>query len=107
MKRINNKNGIEMYWEKAKGINKINILDSNGNYFKDVYFDNGQKGIDEILYHLERMTSETMCKFFGVIKYNSFREIAENRQITIKHLKDNKHLNIFDVNGQLLYAWTW
>ena len=52
MEKINNKNGIEMFWQRANDIDKINILDSNGNYFNDMYFDiyeddNGAEELDK------------------------------------------------------------
>ena len=112
MKRINNKNGIEMCWEMANDVDKIYIFDSNGNYFNDLSFDiyeddNGKEDIGAIIKTLEDTTLENMCNFFGAKKYNTLEELAESEEITIKDLKDNDYLNVFDVNGKTFYTWSW
>ena len=35
--KVNNINGIELYYEIATDVNKLNILDSNKNYFNDLF----------------------------------------------------------------------
>ena len=112
MERINNKNGIEMYWEKAEDADKINILDSNMNYFNDLYFDiyendNGEEDIASILHTLEETTLENMCNFFGARKYNSIEEMADKEDLVNENLENNDYTNIFKVNDKTFYTWSW
>lgn len=112
MEKINNKNGIEMFWERASDINKIIILDSNGNYFNDMYFDiyeddNGAEDIGAILHTLEETTLENMCNFFGVREYETLEEMAEMEDLELDGLESNDYTNIFNVNGTTFYTWSW
>lgn len=112
MGKINNKNGIEMYWERAEDIDKINILDSNGHYFNDMCFDtyeddNGQEDIGAILHTLEETTLENMCNFFNASIYETLEELADKENLRLDGLIDNDYLNVFNVNGQTYYTWSW
>lgn len=112
MKKINNKNGIEMFWERANDVDKINIFDSNGNYFNDMYFDiyeddNGAEDIGAILHTLEETTFENICNFFGARKYKSLEEMAEMENLELDGLENNEYTNIFNVNGMTYYTWSW
>ena len=112
MKKINNKNGIEMYWNRARDIDKINILDSNGTYFNDIYFDtdkndNGEQDIKTILHTLEETTLENMCNFFSTGIYETLEDLADENNLCLNELKDNEYLNVFNVNGKTYYTWSW
>lgn len=112
MEKINNRNGIEMYYELDGTDAKIIILDSNGKYFNDLYYDsyrndNGEEDIGAILHTLEETTIEEMCYFFGSTIYTSIATLCENEELTQKEAKDNDYLNIFNVNGKKHYAWSW
>lgn len=112
MGKINNKNGIEMYWEKAEDINKINIFDSNKKYFNDMYYgiynnDNGEEDIQAILHTLEETSIEGMCNFFNASLYVSLNELAEEENLCLAELKNNEYLNMFNVNGKTYYTWSW
>lgn len=112
MEKINNKNGIEMYWERAGDVDKINILDSNKNYFNDLYFDvyeddSGEEDIGVILHTLEETTLENMCNFFGARKYNSIEEMADKEDLQTENLENNDYTNIFKVNDKTVYTWSW
>lgn len=108
MERANNKNGIEMYWATNGIDRKVDILDSNGNYFEDIYYDD-EIEIDGIVKDLENTTLEEMCKcwFCGIRIYNSLRELAENEELTLEETKDNEYLNVFNVNGKTFYTFSW
>lgn len=111
MKRINNKNGIKMFWERANDIDKINIFDSNGNYFNDLYLnvykdDNGNENIDEVLRMFEDTTLENMCNFFNASRYKSLEDLAGKENLCLAELKDNEYLNIFNVSGKIFYTWS-
>ena len=112
MEKVNNKNGIEMYWEKAGDVDKINILDSNKNYFNDLYFDvyeddNGEEDIGAILHTLEETTLENMCNFFGARKYNSLEEMADKEDLQTENLENNDYTNVFNVKDKTFYTWSW
>nr|DAK86237.1 MAG TPA: hypothetical protein [Caudoviricetes sp.] len=115
MERVNNKNGIEMYWEKASDVNKINILDSNRNYFNDQYFDeyendNGAEDIGAIVHTLEETTLEEMCNYFNARKYNSLKELIDKEELydtNETEILNNDYLNVFNVNGTTFYTYSW
>ena len=112
MEKINNKNGIEMFYELDGTDTKVCILDSNGNYFNDMYFeiyedDNGAEDIGAILHTLEETTLEEMCNFFNANHYGSLNELAEEENLCLAELKNNEYLNMFNVNGTTFYTWSW
>lgn len=113
MEKINNKNGIKMFYERANDIDKINILDSNGNYFNDIYFDiyeddKGAEDIQAILHTLEETTLENMCNFFGARKYSSIEELEKIEEVeNLEYKEFNEYLNEFNVNDKTYYTWSW
>lgn len=110
MEKINNKNGIEMFWERANDIDKINIFDSNGNYFNDIYYVicEENEDLNSILKMLEETTLEEMCNFFGVRKYNSIKELEKMENVEYLEYKEfNEYVNEFNVNGKTFYTWSW
>lgn len=115
MKKVNNKNGLKMYWERANDINKINIFDSNGNYFNDLYFDtyendNGTEDIGAIIHTLEETTLENMCNFFGATLYESTKELLEREHINDfdeNTIQENEYVNTFKIKDKTFYTWSW
>lgn len=112
MKQINNKNGIEMYYELGEIEAKIIVLDSNGKYFNDLYYDsyrndNGEEDIGAILHTLEETTLENMCNFFGANCYKTLEEMAEMEELELDCLEKNCYTNIFNVNDKTFYTWSW
>lgn len=106
---INNKHGIEMYYEIDSFANKINILDSNGKYFDDLLFDNSvsqDEDLTDILCMLTSTTLEEMCNFFAMKTiYNSLEELQydlQDPEIT----EYNEYVNIFKVNDKKYYVWS-
>lgn len=65
--KVSNINGIELYYEIATDVNKLNILDSNKNYFNDLYLETDDIDIDikTIVKTLEETDLQSMCAFFG------------------------------------------
>lgn len=108
MKIINNKNGIKMYWERAKDIDKINIYDSNKKYFNDLYIDNKKdKDITDIIKTLEETTLEDMCDFFDTKLYHSLDAVSFEEDVSFEDLKNNEYLNEFKVYKTTYYTWSW
>lgn len=109
MNKINNEHGIEMYYEIDTFVDKLNILDSNGNYFDDLLLDlytpeeDDTKAIVETLTHT---TLEEMVNFFACKKlYNSLEELQydlQDPEIT----EDNEWVNIFKVKDKKYYVWS-
>lgn len=105
MQKINNEHGIEMYWELDGTDTKVLILDSNGNYFNDLYYDNGEEDIQAIIHTLEQTTLENMCNFMGARKYNSLKELAEQEEL--EETQDNDYINVFNVKENTFYTYSW
>lgn len=110
MKEIKNKNGIKMSYYIDNDVNKVVILDSNGNYFEDMYYDtydndNGREDIMAIVNVLEQTTLDEMCSFYGFKIYKSLQDLAEKEDLTLKEIKDNEYVNEFIVNGTKYYTW--
>lgn len=106
---INNEHGIEMYYERDTFADKINILDSNGNYFDDLLLDHYTPEEDDtqaIVDMLSRTTLEEMVNFFACKKlYNSLDELTydlQDPEIT----ENNEYVNIFKVNDKKYYVWS-
>lgn len=112
MEKINNKNGIKMFYELDGTDAKVCILDSNGKYFNDLYYDSyrnndSEEDIQAILHTLEETTLENMCNFFGARKYKSLEEMAKMEDLELDGLESNDYTNIFNVNGTTFYTWSW
>ena len=113
MDKINNKYGIEMYYELDGIENKVWILDSNKKYFNDLYYDvygndEGKEDIDSIINTLENTTLEEMCNFMGHSIFESIEDIItyyddENIK-TLQDVLKTDYLNIFYVNGKTKYC---
>lgn len=112
MERINNKNGIEMYYQTCGTDTRLFIYDSNKKYFNDMYYDiydndSGEEDIGAILHTLEETTLENMCNFFGARKYDSLKEMADKEDLQTENLENNDYTNIFKVNDKKFYTWSW
>ena len=106
MQKINNEHGIEMYWELDGTDTKVLILDSNGNYFNDLCYDDSAEDIQAIMHTLEQTTLEAMCNFMGARKYNSLKELAEQEELTIEETQNNEYINVFNVNENTFYTFS-
>lgn len=109
MNKINNEHGIEMYYERDTFVDKLNILDSNGNYFDDLLLDLYTPEEDDIQAIVETLTHTTLAElvnFFACKKlYNSLEELRydlQDPEITAV----NDHINIFKVNNKIYYVWS-
>lgn len=109
MYKINNEHGIEMYYEIDTFVDKLNILDSNGNYFDDLLLDlytpeeDDTQAIVDILTHT---TLTELCNFFACKKlYNSLEELQYDLQAP-EITEDNEYVNIFKVNDKKYYVWS-
>ena len=94
IRNANNKNGIKMYYEFATDINKINILDSNGNYFNDLYIDDDED-VDAIIKMLEETNLEEMANFFGATVYTTKSDLEDI---------GTDYINIFRVKGKVFFV---
>lgn len=97
VKRVNNTNGIKLFYEIELDNNRVCILDSNKNYFDDLTLDyeDTQKDIEFIQKVLEQTTLEEMCNFFGTHKI-----------ITKEQTKNygSGYINTFKQNNDTLYV---
>lgn len=106
---VNNKHGIEMYYERDTFADKLNILDSNGKYFDDWLLDPYTPEEDDIQAIVETLTRTTLAElvnFFTCKKlYNSLEELQydlQDPEIT----EDNDYVNVFKVNDKKYYVWS-
>ena len=100
---VDNKHGIEMYYEFSTEEEKMYILDSNGKYFDDLLVDlNDKEDKQALINMLENTKFENMCLFFNKTIYNSLEELQEDDEIT----EDNEYVNIFKVHDKKYYTWS-
>lgn len=103
---VDNKHGIEMYYEFSTEEEKMYILDTNGKYFDDLLVDLNDKEDKQALINMLKNTKfENMCLFFNKTIYNSLEELQEDledNEIT----EDNEYVNIFKVNDKKYYVWS-
>ena len=106
MNKINNKHGIEFYYEFSTEVEKMYVLDTNGKYFDDLRVDLDDKEDKQALINmLEHTKFENMCHFFNKTIYNSLDELTydlQDPEIT----EDNEYVNIFKVNDKKYYVWS-
>ena len=107
MTKINNKHGIEFYYEFSTEYEKMYILDTNGKYFDDLLVDLDNKEDKQALINmLENTTLAELVNFFACKKlYNSLEELQydlQNPEIT----EDNDYVNVFKVNDKKYYVWS-
>ena len=105
MNKINNKHGIEFYYEFSTECEKMYILDTNGKYFDDLLVDLDDKEDKQASINmLENTTLIDMCNLFNKTIYNSLEELQydlQDPEIT----EDNDYVNIFKVNDKKYYVW--
>lgn len=106
MQKVNNKHGIKMFWELDGTDTKVIILDSNGKYFEDLYYDDSQE-LNSILHDLEQSTIEELCNFVGARIFTSKKELCKEEELTSDDIKDNCYLNEFKVNNKKYYTFIW
>lgn len=100
---VDNKHGIEFYYEFSTEEEKMYILDSNGKYFDHLLVDLDDKEDKQALINmLENTKFENMCLFFNKTIYNSLEELQEDDEIT----EDNEYVNIFKVHDKKYYTWS-
>ena len=107
MTKINNKHGIEFYYEFSTEYEKMYVLDTNGKYFDDLLVDLDDKEDKQALINmLENTTLAELVNFFACKKlYNSLEELQydlQNPEIT----EDNDYVNVFKVNDKKYYVWS-
>lgn len=109
-KLIKNKNKIKFYYEIDNSTNKINILDSNKNYFNDLYLDfyDIKQDIKNILDMLKETSLISLCNFFGARKYGTIEKLIKDEELeeTKKSVLKNEYLNIFKVGKKFYYTWS-
>lgn len=106
MNKINNKHGIEFYYEFSTEYEKMYVLDTNGKYFDDLLVDLDDKEDKQALINmLENTTLAELVNFFACKKlYNSLEELQydlQDPEIT----EDNDYVNVFKVNDKKYYVW--
>ena len=107
MTKINNKHGIEFYYEFSTEYEKMYVLDTNGKYFDDLLVDLDDKEDKQALINmLENTTLAELVTFFACKKlYNSLEELQydlQDPEIT----EDNDYVNVFKVNDKKYYVWS-
>lgn len=108
--KINNKNGIELYYYVAEDVDKVVILDTNKNYFEDIYIETSyyEEDKNSIIKMLEETTLEDMADYYGFKMYASKDELIKDQELdcTCEELTSNEYCNIFKVNNETYYVWT-
>ena len=106
MNKINNKHGIEFYYEFSTEWEKMYILDTNGKYFDDLLVDLDDKEDKQASINmLENTTLIDMCNLFNKTIYNSLKELQYDQQDP-EITEDNEYVNIFKVNDKKYYVWS-
>lgn len=107
---IKNKNKIKFYYQIDNSTNKINILDSNKNYFNDLYLDYHDviQDIKNIVNMLKKTSLTSLCNFFNVRKYGTLEKLIKDEKLeeTKKSVLKNEYLNIFKVGRKIYYTWS-
>lgn len=98
---VNNKHGIKMF-ARLSDIQKVDIFDSNNNYFNDIYYDAKDENeedneLDTIWEDLENSTLEDLCSFFGAKIYDNLEELCKENDLKQEETKDNEYINYFIV----------
>ena len=95
IKKVNNINGIKLFYEIEKENNRVCILDSNKNYFDylSLDYEDTEKDIEFIRKVLEQTTIEEMCAFFGTHKIIPSKE---------KRNYGNGYVNTFKQNNNTI-----
>lgn len=111
MEKLNNKNGIEMYYEIVKDYPKMVIYDSNKEYFNDLNlveedFDTDFEKLKELL---QTTDLNSMCEFFGHKIYDKIEELAKEQDLDYKEIDplQNEYVNVFKVKDKEFYTWCW
>ena len=111
MQKVNNKNGIKMYYEINEDWNRLEIYDSNQNYFNDLTleeedFDTDYKKLKEML---ENTNLKSMCAFFNHKLYNKIEKLAKEQDLDYKEIDplQNEYVNVFNVGDKTFYTWCW
>lgn len=105
MEKVNNKNGIEFYYELTD--EKVNILDTTGKFFEDLYLDWDESDANDIIKILEETTLEEMADFFcSYTLYNDLDKLCKEENLTLEECgKDNECLNTWKVNEKTFYTF--
>ena len=92
-----------LFWlhEFANDVDKINILDSMGNYFNDLYIETNEDGsynsedVDAVIKMLEETNLQEMTNFFNATVCKDTKELAD---------VGTDYINIFRVNGKICFV---
>lgn len=111
MERVNNKNGIEMFWELNEDEKTVEILDSKRKFYKDIYYDHinedNENDAQTIIHTLEQTTLQDMADYFDTKIYKSLNDLMANEEVAMEDLIDNEYINTFYVNENTFYVWSW
>lgn len=103
MRKVNNKNGVELYYDVDLTYPKFIIYDSRKCYFNDLILRTARtrEDIDECIKMLEDTDLVSMGEFFGFEHYTDVAKLMEQEQID--NPDNNDYINIFYVNKQKEY----
>ena len=113
MEKVNNKNGIDFYYEIDKEQNRFVIYDSSENYFNDLCLE--QEDYDTDFKALIKMVENTdlneMCAFFGHKIYDTRQELVKEQELENEYdednILDNDYVNRFVVKDKVYYVFDW
>lgn len=110
MEKVNNKNGIEMYYEINENWNRLEIYDSDQNYFNDFSLESLKENeIEKLKKDLETMTLHELCSVLGHKIYSKIEELAKEHDLDYKEIDplQNEYVNVFNVGDKTFYTWCW
>lgn len=110
MEKVNNKNGIDFYYEIDKEQNRFVIYDSSKIYFNDLELeeDDYKNNFKELIEMLEQTDIKEMCYFFGSNLYDDYEKLIRENDLT-NYKEDNilncDYVNRFVVNDKVYYTY--
>lgn len=110
MEKVNNVNGIELYFEIEEKYNRCIIADSSMNYFNDIELEQEDFETDfkMIRQTLEQTSLKEMCDYFGCSLYDNYETLIKENDL-IGYREDNildcDFVNRFIVKDKIYYTF--
>lgn len=108
MRKINNENGIKMFYEIWNEPMRVAIYDSDKKYFNDLLIEisYAEQDTKDIIKMLEQTNLQEMIDFFNAKTYATLNELARDNYLGSEETKDNDYINRFEINGKSKYTWS-
>lgn len=109
MRKINNENGIKMFYEIWNEPMRVAIYDSDEKYFNDLLIEisHAEQDAKDIIKMLEQTDLQEMVDFFNARIYETLEELAQDNYLEIDEINSNEYINRFEINGKSKYIWNY